>query len=59
MTSRKAILAQVNTVPSLPSVVLELRKYLNDYNPTEAMEFLIDKLSKTKSNEQFLGAMNT
>ncbi len=36
-----------------------LRKYLNDYNPTEAMEFLIDKLSKTKSNEQFLGAMNT
>jgi len=36
-----------------------LRKYLNDYNPTEAMEFLIDKLGKTKSNEQFLGAMNT
>jgi len=30
MTGRKAILAQVNTVPSLPSVVLELRKYLND-----------------------------
>ena len=36
-----------------------LRKYLNDYNPTEAMEFLIDKLGKTKTNEQFLGAMNT
>ncbi len=36
-----------------------LRKYLSDYNPIEAMEFLIDKLSKTKSNEQFLGAMNT
>ncbi len=35
-----------------------LRKYLNDYNPIEAMEFLIDKLSKTKDNEQFLGAMN-
>lgn len=30
MTERKAILAQVNSVPSLPSVVLELRKYLND-----------------------------
>jgi transcription termination factor Rho len=35
-----------------------MRKYLNDYNPTEAMEFLIDKLGKTKDNEQFLGAMN-
>ena len=35
-----------------------LRKYLNDYNPTEAMEFLIDKLGKTKDNQQFLGAMN-
>ena len=36
-----------------------LRKYLSDYNPIEAMEFLIDKLGKTKDNEQFLGAMNT
>ena len=35
-----------------------LRKYLADYNPIEAMEFLIDKLGKTKDNEQFLGAMN-
>ncbi len=35
-----------------------LRKYLSDYNPIEAMEFLIDKLGKTKDNEQFLGAMN-
>ncbi len=35
-----------------------LRKYLSDYSPNEAMEFLIDKLGKTKSNEQFLGAMN-
>ncbi len=36
-----------------------LRKYLNDYSPVEAMEFLIDKLGKTKNNAQFLGAMNT
>jgi transcription termination factor Rho len=36
-----------------------LRKYLSDYNPIEAMEFLIDKLSKTKNNSQFLAAMNT
>ncbi len=35
-----------------------LRKYLNDYNPTEAMEFLISKMGKTKDNDQFLGAMN-
>jgi transcription termination factor Rho len=35
-----------------------LRKYLSDYNPIEAMEFLIDKLGKTKDNEQFLAAMN-
>ncbi|MBK6901156.1 MAG: transcription termination factor Rho [bacterium] len=36
-----------------------LRKYLSDYSPHEAMEFMIDKLSKTKTNEQFLAAMNT
>jgi len=36
-----------------------LRKYLSDYNPIEAMEFLIDKLGKTKTNNQFLAAMNT
>ncbi len=35
-----------------------LCKYLSDYNPIEAMEFLIDKLGKTKDNEQFLAAMN-
>jgi transcription termination factor Rho len=35
-----------------------LRKYLSDYNPIEAMEFLIAKLGKTKDNAQFLGAMN-
>ncbi|MFO7652815.1 MAG: transcription termination factor Rho [Candidatus Krumholzibacteriia bacterium] len=36
-----------------------LRKYLSDYSPIEAMEFLIDKLGKTKDNNQFLAAMNT
>ncbi len=35
-----------------------LRKYLSDYSPVEAMEFLIDKLSKTKTNAKFLAAMN-
>jgi len=35
-----------------------LRKYLGDYSPQEAMEFLIDKLGKTKTNDKFLAAMN-
>ena len=30
MSERKAILSQINSVPSMPSVVMELRKYLND-----------------------------
>jgi transcription termination factor Rho len=36
-----------------------LRKFLNDKPLLEAMEFLLDKMGKTKSNEQFLKAMNT
>jgi transcription termination factor Rho len=35
-----------------------LRKVLNPLSPTESMELLIDKLSKTSSNAQFLAAMN-
>ncbi|HUT04868.1 MAG TPA: transcription termination factor Rho [bacterium] len=30
-----------------------------NYDPVDAMEFLIDKVSKTKSNEDFLNSMNT
>jgi len=40
VTDRKAILAQVKSVPSMPSVVMELRKYMNDPNVS------FDKLSK-------------
>jgi transcription termination factor Rho len=40
------------------SKVWVLRKYLSDYSPIEAMEFLLDKLGKTKDNKQFLAAMN-
>jgi len=36
-----------------------LRKFLNEKPLVEAMEFFLDKLSKTKSNEQFLKSMNT
>jgi transcription termination factor Rho len=40
------------------SKIWVLRKYLSDYSPIEAMEFLLDKLGKTKDNKQFLAAMN-
>jgi transcription termination factor Rho len=35
-----------------------LRKVLNELNNVEAMELLIDKLGKTKNNEEFLNSMN-
>jgi transcription termination factor Rho len=35
-----------------------LRKVLNDLNTVEAMELLIDRLGKTKSNKEFLASMN-
>ena len=34
-----------------------LRKFLAEMNPIEAMEFLIDRLKKTKTNERFLASM--
>ncbi len=36
-----------------------LRKYLSDMNPLEAMDFVKDKLEKTKNNEEFLMSMNS
>src|SRR3989339_86053 len=35
-----------------------LRKVLNELNNVEAMELLIEKLGKTKNNEEFLNSMN-
>lgn len=35
-----------------------LRKLLNPLNGVDAMEFLLDKISKTKTNEEFLDSMN-
>ncbi len=35
-----------------------LRKVLSPLNSIDAMEFLLDKMSGTKSNEEFLGSMN-
>jgi transcription termination factor Rho len=34
-----------------------LRKVLNPLSPTEAMELLLDKMGKTRSNAEFLAAM--
>lgn len=36
-----------------------LRKHLADMNPLEAMEFLLDKMQHTQSNEEFLISMNS
>ena len=35
-----------------------LRKFLGGMNTQEGMEFLIDKMKKFKTNEEFLEAMN-
>ncbi len=35
-----------------------LRKVLSDMNPVEAMELLVNRMSKTKSNAEFLMSMN-
>ena len=35
-----------------------LRKFLNDMTPVESMEFLLDRMKRTKDNDEFLDAMN-
>jgi transcription termination factor Rho len=44
--------------PDVLQKVWILRKVLNELNNVEAMELLIEKLGKTKTNEEFLGSMN-
>ncbi len=36
-----------------------LRKFINPLDDTQTIEFLIDKMTKTKNNEAFLRSMNT
>ncbi|HSC36203.1 MAG TPA: transcription termination factor Rho, partial [Thermodesulfobacteriota bacterium] len=36
-----------------------LRKVLSPMNTVEAMEFLLDKMSGTKSNKEFFNMMNS
>ncbi|OGJ89564.1 MAG: transcription termination factor Rho [Candidatus Raymondbacteria bacterium RifOxyC12_full_50_8] len=38
--------------------VFILRKYMQDLTPLEAIEFLIDRMGSTKSNNEFLASMN-
>ncbi len=38
--------------------VVLLRRYMNNMNSFEAMEFLLDKMKGTKNNEEFLISMN-
>ena len=35
-----------------------LRKVLNPLNTVDSMEFLIDKMKATETNEEFLASMN-
>ena len=35
-----------------------VRKVLSDMNPVEAMELLINRLNRTKTNAEFLQSMN-
>ena len=41
------------------SSFLVLRRVLNPLSPVEAMELLIDKLGKTRANQEFLGNMSS
>jgi len=41
------------------SRVWVLRKLLNEMNPIEAMEFLLDKMRSTKTNDDFLDSMSS
>jgi len=43
--------------PEVLNKVWVLRKFLNEMNAVEAMEFLIDKMRKTRSNGEFLKSM--
>ncbi len=35
-----------------------LRRVLNDMNPVDAMELLVNRMQRTKTNEEFLLSMN-
>ena len=54
-TRREDLLLEKNIL----NKVWILRNYLTDMNSVEAMEFLRDRISQTRSNEEFLISMNS
>ncbi len=52
-TRKEELLQDAETL----SKIWILRKFLAEMNPIESMEFLIDRLKKTKNNEKFLASM--
>ncbi|RAV29917.1 transcription termination factor Rho [Sinomicrobium soli] len=53
-TRRDDMLLDENTIQRM----WIMRKYLADMNPVEAMEFLDNRIKRTKNNEEFLMTMN-
>ncbi|TDU39355.1 transcription termination factor Rho [Gelidibacter sediminis] len=53
-TRRDDLLLDENTIQRM----WVMRKYLADMNPVEAMEFINDRVKKTRNNEEFLLSMN-
>lgn len=53
-TRRDDLLHDDNTIQRM----WVMRKYLADMNPVEAMEFINDKIKKSRNNEEFLISMN-
>jgi transcription termination factor Rho len=45
--------------PEILNRVWILRKLLSSLNPVDSMEFLLDKMSGTRNNKEFLNSMNT
>ncbi|RMF36320.1 MAG: transcription termination factor Rho [Chlorobiota bacterium] len=45
--------------PEELSRIWVLRKFLSDLNPAEAMETLLERLAKTRSNKEFLATLNS
>ncbi len=52
-TRREELLVQADELQK----IWVLRKVLNEMDPVQSMELLIDRLSKTKSNQEFLATM--
>ncbi|MBX2827140.1 MAG: transcription termination factor Rho [Flavobacteriaceae bacterium] len=54
-TRRDDLLLDENTIQRM----WVMRKYLADMNPVEAMEFINDRIKRTRNNEEFLISMNS